>query len=134
MPRQFFQLRGCLYGQRTAPKEWFDTLATWLKSQGFVQGANDPCLFTHPITHLRLATVVDDILCRGSAAASASFYAALGDRFKATDPTYLSTDNMITYVGLDIRLIQQPDGATYITLDRGWSESVPLRRTRTHGL
>ena len=66
LPRQYYRLRGCLYGQRTAPKEWFVTLSNWLLSQGFVQGQNDPCAFVHPITQLKLATVVDDILCRGS--------------------------------------------------------------------
>ena len=98
LPRQYYRLRGCLYGQRTAPEEWFVTLSTWLLSQGFVQGKNDPCAFVHPITKVKLATVVDDIICRGSAAASAAFYSALRAKFEVTDPDFLTPQNKLTYV------------------------------------
>jgi hypothetical protein len=118
LPRQYYRLRGCLYGQRTAPKEWFVTLSTWLLSQGFVQGQNDPCAFVHPITKLKLATVVDDILCRGSATASAAFYSALRAKFEVTDPDFLTPQNKLTYVGLDISMVQHTDGSTYICLDQ----------------
>ena len=118
LPRQYYRLRGCLYGQRTAPKEWFVTLSNWLFSQGFVQGQNDPCAFVHPITKLKLATVVDDILCRGSATASAAFYSALRAKFEVTDPDFLTPQNKLTYVGLDISMVQHKDGSTYICLDQ----------------
>ena len=64
-PRVYYRLRGCLYGQRTASMEWHRTLVQWLVSEGFTQGKNDPCVFTHPVTQLTLAVVVDDILVRG---------------------------------------------------------------------
>lgn len=118
LPRQYYRLRGCLYGQRTAPKEWFVTLSTWLKSQGFVQGLNDPCSFVHPITKLKLASVVDDMICRGSAEASASFYSALRSKFEVTDPEFLTPTNKLIYVGLDISMVQHKGGSTYICLDQ----------------
>ena len=71
--RQYYCLRGCLYGQRTAPKEWFVTLSTWLISQGFVKDPNDPCSFVNPITKVKHVTVVDDVICRGSADATAAY-------------------------------------------------------------
>ena len=61
-PMVYYRLRGCLYGQRTASMEWHRTLVQWLVSEGFTQGKNDPCVFTHPVTQLTLAVVVDDIL------------------------------------------------------------------------
>ena len=60
-PRVYYRLRGCLYGQRTASMEWHRTLVQWLASEGFTQGKNDPCVFTHPITHLTLAVVVVEL-------------------------------------------------------------------------
>ena len=63
---------------------WYTTLKTWLcdpKGQGFVAGKNDPCMFVNPRTGLRLAIVVDDIICRGSKEVTEMFYRDLGSRF-----------------------------------------------------
>ena len=84
--------------------EWYQTLKTWLTSKeiGFVPGYNEPCAFMHPTTGLKIAVVVDDILCRGSPEATAEFYKALGERFDCKDPAYLSDSSPIKYVGFDI--------------------------------
>ena len=85
-----------------------------------------PCAFVHPITKVKLATVVDDIICRGSPEASAAFYKALRDKFEVTKPDFLTPQNKLTYVGLDISMVQHKDGPTYICLDQedGLSDCV----------
>ena len=106
------RLEGCLYGQRSAPMAWYKTLIEWLEGEGVVSGKNEPCVYVHPKTGLRLAVVVDDIICRGSREATDSFYAALEKRFQCKDPAYLEEDFPIRYVGLDIELCNK-EGKTY---------------------
>jgi hypothetical protein len=43
-----FLLRGCLYGQRTAPYIWWETLTEWMQDIGFTQSKNDPCVYHRP--------------------------------------------------------------------------------------
>jgi hypothetical protein len=106
MPRVYYKLRGCLYGQRTASMEWYRTLCTHLVSEGFRVGKNDPCVYVNPITKVRLVVVVDDILCRGSRQATEAFYTSLAARFKVQEPTFLTLTSIITYCGLDISLTE----------------------------
>ena len=116
--KQYYILRGCLYGQRTSGMEWYNTLNTWLcEDMGFVPGKNDPCIFTHPTTGMKLVTVVDDILCRGSKEQSDLFYKAMAIRFKMTDPTYLTETTPIRYMGMDITL-ETKDAKQYIAIDQ----------------
>ena len=61
-----FQLLGPLYGQRDASYRWWESLFAWLATQGFERSKHDQCLFGNPVTHMRLAVHVDDILARGS--------------------------------------------------------------------
>ena len=105
-PKVYYRLHGCLYGQRTASMEWHRTLVQWLESEGFLtcSGKNDPCVFTHPVTHLTLAVVVDDILVRGSPDSTALFYKALGTKLECKEPSYLTSQSGFTYCGLDITL------------------------------
>ena len=116
-PKVYYRLRGCLYGQRTASMEWHRTLVQWLVSEGFLSGKNDPCVFTHPVTHLTLAVVVDDILVRGSPDSAALFYKALGTKFECKEPSYLTSQSGFTYCGLDITL-QTILGISHIAIDQ----------------
>lgn len=43
--REYYRLKGPLYGQRDAPMRWYLTIQKWLIQEGFTQGANDPCIF-----------------------------------------------------------------------------------------
>ena len=43
-----FRLKGPLYGQRTAPYVWWDTLSEWMRDMGFIQSKNDPCMYHRP--------------------------------------------------------------------------------------
>ena len=115
--RYYYRLKGCLYGQRSASMSWHNTISTWLKSQGFVPGKNDPCIYINETTGMRLALVVDDILCRGPVESTKRFYEALADRFDCKDPTYLEEDYPIKYVGLDIELYSN-DNKQYISINQ----------------
>ena len=76
VPVQYFQLLGPLSGQRSASMRWDHTIRKWLISEGFKPGSNEPCGFTHP-NGLRIAIWVDDIIVRGSPAATEDFYTKL---------------------------------------------------------
>ena len=100
-----FQLRGPVYGQRSAPRAWYSTVTQWLVQQmGYKQGKNEPCLFVHPVTQHRIVLFCDDFLCRGSREVSERFYAALAERFECKDPTWLSVEGPMTFTGMDISM------------------------------
>ena len=84
---------------------------------GFEHGDNDPCIFVNKKTGLKLVTVVDDILMRGNLEQSGLFYREFEHRFKLKDPTYLTTDTPIRYVGFDITM-QEKSGKKYISIDQ----------------
>ena len=80
---------------------WYHTVKKWLISEGFTPGSNEPCVFTHP-NGLRIAIWVDDIIVRGSLAATEEFYTKLGKRFDIKDPSHLTPKSPLCFVGLDI--------------------------------
>ena len=103
-PMYMFKLLGPIYGQRSAPRAWYETLTTWLvKEMGYRQAQNDPCLFTHQNGHC-LVIHVDDILCRGSQEISDEFYRCLAVKFECKDPTFLIPGGYLTFTGMDIGL------------------------------
>ena len=100
-----FQLRGPVYGQRSAPRAWYSTVTQWLvQEMGYKQGRNEPCLFIHPVTQHMIVLFCDDLLCRGSREVSEKFYTALAERFECKDPTWLSVESPMTFTGMDISL------------------------------
>ena len=81
------------------------------------------CVYVNKETGMRLALVVDGILCRGPMGATVQFYKDLEKRFEVKDPTYLTDETPIKYVTLlglifvhGIRMT----GYTYL-LTRGWT-------------
>ena len=108
-PTQYYQLLGPLYGQRSASMRWYTTLKDWLVSEGFEPGLNEPCVFTHP-NGLRVAAWVDDLLVRGSQSNTDAFYASLAKRFDVKDPSYLTPQSPLCFVGLDIEEQATPEG------------------------
>ena len=109
-----FQLRGPVYGQRSAPRAWYSTVTQWLVQQmGYKQGKNEPCLFIHPVTQHRIVLFCDDFLCRGSREVSEKFYTALAERFECKDPTWLSVEDPMTFTGMDISLYTEGEQLMY---------------------
>ena len=113
VPIQYYQLLGPLYGQRSASMRWYHTLRKWLVSEGFKPGMNEPCVFTHS-NGLKVAVWVDDIIVRGTQEATASFYSALAKRFDIKDPSYLTPQSPLCFVGLDIEEQATNNGAVRV--------------------
>ena len=100
-PKHIFQQLGPHYGQRSAPRKWYQTLSGWLLETGSTQAKNDPCMFTHT-TGLQVVLWVDDLLVRGTVFDSVEFYNRLGARFECTDPEFLEPGGCMTFTGIDI--------------------------------
>ena len=127
-----FQLRGPVYGQRSAPRAWYKTVVAWLVSPevGFDQGKNEPCVFNHPVTGMRIVLFCDDFLCRGSKEVTDKFYKDLTDKFECKDPTYLQPDNPIVFTGM--RIVQsEVEGQQVYSMDQ---ETDVLEFLATKGL
>jgi hypothetical protein len=117
--QRMFALLGPLYGQRSASRRWYETLASWLTSDamGFVQGCNEPCLFRHPVTGLVVVIYVDDVITRGNGAATAEFQAALGAEFECTAEQYLGVDNELDFLGFTLSK-EVVDGEVFYYMDQ----------------
>lgn len=112
-----FQLLGSIYGQRAASREWYYTLSRWLTSDeiGFVQAANEPCLFTHPVTGVKIVIYCDDFLVRGSAVESAKFHSSLENKFDCRPGSrqVLTPDSPIEFTGLRITMEKGAESDSY---------------------
>jgi len=61
--KHYFQLLGPTYGQRSAPRAWYNTLSKWLVDEmGYIQSQNDTCVYYHPDTRHTVVVWVD-FLC-----------------------------------------------------------------------
>ena len=63
-PLRILQLRGSTYGQKDAPQRFCDSLKGFLLSLGFKVSKNVVCLYSKG--NLKVATHVDDVMCRGT--------------------------------------------------------------------
>ena len=119
-----YELLGPLYGQRSASRRWYETIAGWLTADvekggaGFVQGKNEPCLFFHPVSKLKLVLYVDDLLLVGDRGAADVFHSSLATRFSCRDPPeFLSPDNDLEFLGFTVSE-ERRDGERYIYMDQ----------------
>ena len=113
---RLFQLLGPLYGQRDAGYKWWESLCKWLLSQGFIRSDNDKCVFTHPVTRMRLGVHVDDILARGSRKQTKLFWELLGARFGLKSWEIVEYDNPIVFTGYTISKVNR-NGQAWYTMD-----------------
>jgi hypothetical protein len=101
---RYYLLLTPMYGQRSAPVRWENTIAPWLISEGLVRGENEPCAFYRKSDDLTVLLYVDDLIADGDAAVVEAFFNSLSKRFKTTKPVYLSQDTPIDYLGVIISL------------------------------
>ena len=91
------KLNRSLYGLRTAPRSWFDSLSSHLKSIGFIPSPCDPCLYRRQNTFITV--FVDDLLLFGPDEAElASLLSALNNVFKLKDLGPVSR-----YLGMEVK-------------------------------
>lgn len=100
----YYRLITPMYGQRSAPRRWEDTLAPWLEAQGFNRGKNEQCVFYRESDDLTLLVYVDDILIDGDDAAVRAFLPALMNEFDCNNPVFLTLDTPIDFIGMIIEL------------------------------
>ena len=98
---KYYLLRGAIYGQRSASREWYDTLAGWLESKGYHKKDDEPCAFIND-KGFTVLSYVDDLICRGSMEETEKFYKLLADKFDCKDYNILSPDNRLAFLGFDI--------------------------------
>ena len=130
---EVYRLRGPLYGQRSASRRWYETIAGWLIRQGFSQSANEPCLFRKEDGTV-VALYVDDLLVRGTAKASKEFHAALSTRFDCRgDPSYLEAGSPLEFLGFTITMEETAEG-TKVFMDQGDALSTYLNGMNMTGI
>ena len=110
-PMKVWRLSGPLYGQRDSSRRWFDTLVNYLTNDlGFEQGGNEPCLFLHPVTKLKIALHVDDCITRGPHKHTVEFFNNLNNRFAIKDYNILTPDSPIKHIGYSITMTTDNSG------------------------
>jgi hypothetical protein len=116
----YYKLRGPLYGQRSSPRRWFETLKGWLisKEMGFIQGENELCAFTNPKTGVKLVGWVDDLLVKGTQQATDQFYRDLNKKFECKDPSFLTVDSPLDYVGFTVGLNETEGGYKEVYIEQ----------------
>jgi hypothetical protein len=110
-PLRIFQLRGSLYGQKDAPQRFYDSLKGFLLSLGFKVSKNDVCLYSKG--NLKVATHVDDVLCRGTKSDSEWFWAKMEAKYCLKDWQYVLVGQPGVYCGLNITVEQDGEDKTH---------------------
>ena len=103
----YYRLLTPMYGQRSAPRRWEDTLAPWLEAQGFTRGCNDASIFYRESDGLTVLVYVDDLLVDGDDACVKAFLKTLQDPehgFECNEPIFLTTETPIDFIGILISL------------------------------
>ena len=118
---RYYRLKGPLYGQKSAPIRWEETLVEWLTSKaGFARGENEPCSFYRPRRDpddeddMQLVLYVDDILAGGNLKDLKQFFNELHERFPLRDIHWLTKSTPIDYIGM---IISRDDENIYITME-----------------
>jgi hypothetical protein len=62
----YLKLKKALYGLKQSPKNWYETLVSWLESVGFHESNCDPCLYLCDDGVSRIFFHVDDLILVGS--------------------------------------------------------------------
>ena len=114
---KLWRLTGGLYGQRDCGLRWYKTLVEWLLSVGFVQSLNDPCIFFHPQTKLRIGVHVDDIIARGQRKASKEFWQSVDRKFGVKSWGFVEDGQPQTFLSMRISCSRK-DGIRWYSIDQ----------------
>ncbi len=142
-PKMVWRLKGPLYGSRDSPKLWFESIrrfmltVQWMGEKGFVlddavkglgepvggvdngfeQGLNEPCVFTHPVTGLIVVLFVDDIITRGMPEVTTQFYETLNETYALRSWSILTPENPLVHLGFSVTE-EFRDGKVFRYLDQ----------------
>jgi hypothetical protein len=95
---------GPLYGERSAPMAWENTIAPFIESLGFIRDKNDLCVFYHPTTDMIVLLYVDDIYMDGMSEDVDTFYDQLSTRFECQAIQILKEKEPLDYLGTEISM------------------------------
>ena len=110
------KLRRALYGLRSAPRSWFQTLSAYLQERGFLPCPCDPCLWRRD--SILLTVYVDDLLVVGpDPTALDATITDIAKRFKIKQ---LGTPS--TYLGMEVKT--GPDGTIRLSQSAKIAELV----------
>ena len=98
----YFMQYGPLYGEKSAPMEWEETIAPFIEELGFIRAKNDKCIFYHPDTGMIVLLYVDDIYMDGMAEDVEEFHVQLTKRFECKPIQYLRVGEPLDYLGTEI--------------------------------
>jgi hypothetical protein len=100
----YFRQMGPIYGENSAPKHWENTLFPWIKSLGFVQGDNEPCVFYLAECDLVVLVYVDDVLVDGEEEDVAWFFRQMDNRFECKGDEWLTPETPLDFLGIEVSM------------------------------
>jgi len=100
----YFKQFGPLYGEKSAPMEWEETIAPYIVSLGFIRAKNDACIFYHPVTDMIILLYVDDLYMDGVPEDVETFHQSLIKRFECKALQILVEGKPLDYLGMEISL------------------------------
>ena len=98
----YFKQFGPLYGEKSAPMEWEDTIAPFIESLGFTRAKNDSCIFFHKETGMIVLLYVDDLYLDGIPSDVMEFHRNLTARFECKELMILEEGRCLDYLGMEI--------------------------------
>ena len=100
----YFRQTGPIYGEAAAPMLWEETVAPWIESLGFERGENERSVFYSAQRDLLVLLYVDDCLVDGDEEDIKWFFDELNERFECKDPDWLSEDEPLDYLGMEVSI------------------------------
>ena len=100
---EYHRQQAPIYGERSAPEHWIDTLVPELVKLGFTQGGNERCAFING-AGLRAPLYVDGLILDGPRKETTKPVALLRKRFQAKDTQWLTAENPVDFLGMLVRV------------------------------
>ena len=107
---RYFQQSGPLYGEKSAPRRWEDTIAPWYGEIGYERGENEPCAFYDETNDALSLLYIDDNFIDAEEEDIKILDERLDDRFDCRDIEWLSTGEELDYLGLQLFQTQTHTG------------------------
>ena len=101
---KYYRQISSIYGEKSAPMRWQNTLFPWLEAHGFEPGKNEKSIFYLPERDLTILVYVDDCLAVGEEEDIKWFWKLLGERFECKDEEWLTPDTPLDYLGMEVTL------------------------------
>ena len=122
--------KGVIYGEKSAPRRWLDTLCPVLLKLGFTQGENERCAFTNT-EGLHILVYVDDLWMSGSKSEVLKFVELLRRRFKAKEVSWLTKETPIDFLGM---LFRMDNDRIYLSMREYIEKVMDGLQPQTHGM